>query len=55
MEIGQKTPIYGKALSNGEWFGGWALVRALLEWLRTDNKVGLFTFTEPGLNKYELF
>jgi len=34
MKIGEETTVYVRALSNGEWFGGWAPVRARLEWLR---------------------
>jgi len=50
--------IYVKALSNGEWFGGWAPVQARLEWLRPDQRVGLFTLTESDLDEddeYEYF
>ena len=45
------TTLYVKALSNGEWFGGWAPVRATCEWLRADGRVGLFTLLEPGLDE----
>jgi len=38
MDIGQETTIYVKALSNGEWFGGWAPMRVRLEWLRPDGQ-----------------
>ena len=51
MEIGENTTIYVKALSNGEWFGGWAPVQARLEWARDDGKAALFTLTEEGLNE----
>ena len=50
--------VYVKALSNGEWFGGWAPVDARLEWMRPDGQVGLFTLTEEGLDEddeYEYF
>ena len=43
--------VYVKALSNGEWFGGWAPVEAQLEWMRPDGRVGLFTLTEEGLDE----
>jgi hypothetical protein len=43
--------LYVKALSNGEWFGGWAPVRARLEWLRPDGQAALFTLTEPDLDE----
>ncbi len=43
--------VYVKALSAGEWFGGWAPVKARLEWLRPDGQVGLFTLTEAGLDE----
>ena len=58
MEIGENTIIYVKALSNGEWFGGWAPVRARLEWLRADGGVALFTLVEEGLgeeDEYEFY
>ena len=51
MEIGENTTIYVKALSNGEWFGGWAPVRARLEWVRADGGVALFTLVEEGLEE----
>ena len=51
MEIGENTTIYVKALSNGEWFGGWAPVRARLQWLRADGGAALFTITEEGLDE----
>lgn len=54
----KETTIYVKALSNGEWFGGWAPVRGRLEWLREDGRVGLFTLTEPDLteeDEYEFY
>ncbi|MCO6493035.1 MAG: hypothetical protein J5I98_31740 [Phaeodactylibacter sp.] len=50
--------VYIKALSNGEWFGGWAPVDARLEWMRPDGQVGLFTLVEEGLDEddeYEYF
>jgi len=50
--------IYVKALTNGEWFGGWAPVRARLEWLRSDGKAALFTITEERLDEedeYEFY
>lgn len=50
--------IYVKALSNEEWFGAWAPVKARLEWLRADQKAGLFTLLEEGLDEddeYEFF
>ena len=50
--------IYVKALSNGEWFGAWAPVRARREWLRQDGRAGLFTLVEEGLDEddeYEFF
>lgn len=50
--------IYVKALSNGEWFGGWAPVRGAVEWLREDGRVGLFSLLEPGLDEddeYEFY
>lgn len=43
--------VYVKALSNGEWFGGWAPVEARLEWLRPDARVGLFTLVEEELDE----
>ena len=52
------TTGYVKALSNGQWFGGWAPVEARLEWLRPDEQVGLFTLLEEGLDEddeYEYF
>ena len=58
MEIGQNTTIYVKALSNVEWFGGWAPVQARLEWLRADGQAALFTITEEGLDEedeYEFY
>jgi len=58
MEIGENTTIYVKALSNGEWFGGWAPVRARLEWLRADGGAALFTLVEEGLgeeDEYEFY
>jgi len=58
MDIGQNTTIYVKALSNGEWFGGWAPVQARLEWLRPDGKAALFTIMEEGLDEedeYEFY
>lgn len=51
MEIGQETTLYVKALSNQVWFGGWAPVRARLEWLRPDGQMALFTLTETGLDE----
>jgi len=30
--------IYTKALSKGEWFGGWAPVPARLEWQQPDGR-----------------
>ncbi len=51
MEIGAEYTIYVKALSNGEWFGGWAPVRARLEWLRPDGQAALFTLVEQGLDE----
>jgi hypothetical protein len=50
--------IYVKVLSNEEWFGAWAPVNARLEWLRADQKAGLFTLLEEGLDEddeYEFF
>lgn len=50
--------IYVKALSNGEWFGAWAPVKARREWLRPDQRVGLFTLLEQGLDEddeYEFY
>lgn len=50
--------VYVKAMSAGEWFGGWAPVKARLEWMRTDRQVALFTLTEPDLDEddeYEFF
>jgi hypothetical protein len=58
MEIGQNTTPYVKALSNGEWFGGWAPVQARMEWLREDGQTALFTLTEAGLedeDEYEYY
>ena len=58
MDIGQDTTIYVKALSNGEWFCGWAPVQARLEWLRADGQAGLFTIMEEGLeaeDEYEFY
>lgn len=52
------TIVYVKALSNGEWFGGWAPVQARQEWIRPDGQVGLFTLAEEGLDEedeYEYF
>jgi hypothetical protein len=52
------TIIYLRALSNGEWFGAWAPVKARLEWLRKDEQVALFTLTEPDLDEddeYEFY
>lgn len=52
------TTIYVKALSNGEWFGGWAPVNARQEWLRPDGQAGLFTLVEEGLDEddeYEFY
>lgn len=40
--------VYVKALSNGEWFGGWAPVEARMKWMRPDGQVGLFTLMEEG-------
>ena len=51
MNIGENTTIYVKALSNGEWFGGWAPVRARLEWLRPDGQAALFTIVEEELDE----
>ena len=54
----EDTIIYIRALSNGEWFGGWAPVRAKLEWLREDGKVALFILTESDLDEddeYEFY
>jgi hypothetical protein len=50
--------VYVRALSNDDWFGGWAPVQARLEWLRADKQVGLFTLIEEGLDEddeYEFF
>lgn len=50
--------IYVKALSNNEWFGAWAPVKARREWLRPDKKVGLFSLVEKDLDEedeYEFF
>ena len=50
--------IYVKALSNGEWFGGWMPVRARLEWAAADGEAALFTITEEGLeegDEYEFY
>lgn len=50
--------IFVKALSNKEWFGAWAPVKARLEWLRADQKAGLFTLLEEGLDEddeYEFY
>ncbi len=52
------TTIYVKALSNSQWFGGWAPVQVRQEWLRPDGQAGLFTLAEQGLNEedeYEYF
>jgi hypothetical protein len=51
MRIGEEMTVYVKALSSGEWFGGWAPVRARLEWLHPEGKIGLFTLTEQGLDE----
>jgi len=51
MNIGENTTIYVKALSNGDWFGGWAPVRARLEWLRADGQAALFTIVEEELDE----
>jgi len=51
MDIGENTTLYVKALSNEEWFGGWAPVRARLEWLREDGQAALFTLVEQGLDE----
>lgn len=42
--------VYVKALSNGEWFGGWAPVDARLG-LQPDGEVGLSTLVEEGLDE----
>ncbi len=58
METGQEITVYVKALSSGEWFGGWAPVQARLEWMRQDEQAALFTLTEPDLDEddeYEFF
>jgi hypothetical protein len=58
MENAHYISIYVKALSNGEWFGGWAPVNARQEWLRDDKKVGLFALVEQGLDEddeYEFY
>ena len=50
--------VYVKALSNFEWFGGWAPVKARQEWLRPDKQAGLFTLVEEGLDEddeYEFY
>ena len=47
----EDTIIYIRALSNGEWFGAWAPVRAQLEWLSEDEQVALFTLTEANLDE----
>lgn len=50
--------VYVRALSNGEWLGGWAPVEARLEWMRPDGQAGLFTLVEEGLgedDEYEYF
>lgn len=50
--------IYVKALSNNQWFGGWAPVNARQEWLRPDGQVGLFTLVDDGIDEddeYEYF
>ena len=50
--------VYVKAMSAGEWFGGWAPVKARLEWMRADQQVALFALTEEGLDEddeYEFF
>ncbi|MEQ8705826.1 MAG: hypothetical protein RIC19_18000 [Phaeodactylibacter sp.] len=51
MDIGKSITIYVKALSNGEWFGGWAPVQGRLEWLREDGQAALFTLNEQGLDE----
>jgi hypothetical protein len=58
MNIGENITLYVKALSNDEWFGGWAPVQARLEWLRPDGQAALFTITEEGLDEedeYEFY
>ncbi|MBK7407969.1 MAG: hypothetical protein IPJ40_07745 [Saprospirales bacterium] len=50
--------VYVKALSNNEWFGAWAPVKARQEWLRADKQVGLFTLVEEDLDEedeYEFY
>ncbi|GJM34895.1 MAG: hypothetical protein DHS20C18_38960 [Saprospiraceae bacterium] len=51
MDIQKETTIYVKALSNGEWFGGWAPIRARQEWLRADGQVGLFTLNDKKVDE----
>ncbi|MEN0005749.1 MAG: hypothetical protein AAF798_16495 [Bacteroidota bacterium] len=41
--------IYVKALSNGQWFGGWAPVQAKLEWLHPSGEIALFILLEEDL------
>jgi len=51
MDIHTNHTVYVRALSNGEFFGGWAPVQARLEWLRPDGQYALFTLTEPDLDE----
>ena len=58
MDIGKETTVYVKALSDGQWFGGWAPVRARLEWRSADERAALFTLTEEELDaddEYEFY
>jgi len=50
--------IYTKALSEGEWFGGWAPLPARLEWQQSDGRVALFRLAPNDLtpeDEYEYF
>lgn len=51
MKIGDFMTIYVRALSNGQWFGGWAPIRARLEWTSPEKSACLFTLMELGLTE----
>ena len=58
MQSGKEVIIYVKAFCNGKWFGAWTPVRAKPEWMAENERAGLFTLTEPDLDKedeYEFF
>jgi hypothetical protein len=58
MDIGQIITIYVKALTNEEWLGAWAPVRAELLWHDPETDTGLFRLVDNDLeedDEYEYY